>query len=65
MQYYYTSRKPDAQGAISVHAEKCRDLPHVLSRIYLGIYPNGSLAKQSAIENLQLTKVRICKCCLD
>ena len=65
MQYYYTSKNPDARGVISVHAEKCKELPHVLSRIYLGLYPNVHLAMQSAKENLQLTKVRVCNCCLD
>ena len=63
MKFYYSGKNPDAQGAIMVHADDCKQLPDVLERIYLGIYANGDLAITSAIEKLQLTRVRICKCC--
>ena len=65
MQYYYSSKEPDALGVIRIHGENCKDLPHVLSRIYLGIYPNANLALTSVKEKLQLTRVKICKCCLE
>ncbi|WP_156888641.1 hypothetical protein [Christiangramia echinicola] len=65
MQYYYSSKNPDSLGVIRVHAEKCRELPDVLTRIYLGIFPNSSLAISTAKEKLQLTKVRVCNCCVD
>lgn len=65
MQYYYSSKNPDSLGIIRVHAENCANLPEVLGRIYLGIYPNGNLAVASAREKLQLTKVRVCNCCTE
>ena len=65
MQYYYSSKNPDTRGVIRVHAEKCQDLPDVLARIYLGIFPNSGLAMSSAKEKLQLTKVKVCVCCTD
>ncbi|QYA24267.1 hypothetical protein G3I01_01650 [Gramella sp. MT6] len=65
MQYYYTRKNPDARGVIQVHADRCKDLPEILERVYLGIFPNSSLAMNSAKEKLQLTKVRICTCCME
>ena len=65
MQYYYSSKVPDARGVIRIHAESCKELPDVLARVYLGIYPNGNLALSSVKEKLQLTKVKVCKCCTE
>lgn len=63
MKFYYSGKSPNTQGVILVHADDCSSLPDVLERIYLGIFPNGNLAITSAREKLQLTKVKICKCC--
>ncbi|MCH4821866.1 hypothetical protein ML462_01660 [Gramella lutea] len=65
MQYYYSSKKPNALGIVKVHAENCKDLPDVLGRIYLGIFPNGNLALASVREKFQLTNAKICSCCVD
>lgn len=65
MQYYYSSKNPDERGFIRVHAENCKGLPDVLARIYLGIFPNSILAMGSAKEKLQLTRVKVCQCCME
>ncbi|MUP42036.1 hypothetical protein [Christiangramia aestuarii] len=65
MQYYYSSKKPDIGGHIRVHAQNCVELPDILARIYLGIFPNSNLAVASAREKLQLTRVKVCNCCTD
>ncbi len=65
MQYYYSSKYPDERGIIKVHAEGCKDLPDVLGRVYLGIYPNGNMALSSVKEKLQVSRAKICKCCLE
>ncbi len=44
MQYYYSGKNPDVQGVIQVHADNCKDLPEIIERIYLGIFPNANLA---------------------
>lgn len=64
MQYYYSSKRPDSHGVIRVHGENCQELPDILTRIYLGIFPNGNLAMLSAREKFQLEKVKVCRCCL-
>lgn len=63
MKFYYSGKNPDVRGTIMVHADDCKSLPEVLERIYLGIYPNPNLAILSAKEKLQLTRVKVCKCC--
>ncbi len=65
MQYYYSRKNPDRSGVMKIHADKCNDLPGVLSRIYLGIFANEKMAVQTAKEKFQLTKVQICSCCVE
>lgn len=63
MKFYYTGKEPDLKGVIWIHAETCKSLPDVLGRIYLGMFPNGYLAIETAKAKLQLAKVNVCKCC--
>ncbi|MDR5589452.1 hypothetical protein [Christiangramia sp. SM2212] len=63
MKFYYSGKQPDAYGVIRVHAETCKSLPDILGRIYIGMFPNGNLAMETAKNELQLAKVKVCKCC--
>lgn len=65
MKFYYSGKNPNPQGVIMVHADDCKELPDVLERIYIGIFANGNLAIDSAREKFQLTKVRLCRCCME
>lgn len=64
MKFYYSGKQPDVQGIIMVYADSCKNLPDVLGRIYIGMFPNSNLAMETAQKKLQLAKVKICKCCI-
>jgi len=64
MKFYYSGKVPDAWGDIMVYADNCKSLPDVLERVYIGIFPNSFLAIENAQQKLQLSKVKICKCCV-
>ncbi|MUP44424.1 hypothetical protein E0K83_01525 [Gramella sp. BOM4] len=63
MKFYYSGKTPDARGAVQVHSEDCQSLPDILGRIYLGLFPNGNMALDTAKTKFQISKARICKCC--
>lgn len=63
MKFYYSAKNPDFRGKFMIHGDDCNDLPDVLERVYLGIFPNATLALTKAQEHLQLDKLGICKCC--
>ena len=65
MKFYYSGKNPNAKGVVMVHADDCKTLPDVLERIYIGIFANGNLAMTTAQEKLQITKIRLCKCCYE
>ncbi|MCG9970873.1 hypothetical protein [Christiangramia crocea] len=65
MKFYYSGKNTNTQGVIMVHSEDCKALPDVLQRIYIGMFPNSNLAITSAKQKLQLTRVKVCTCCVE
>ena len=63
MKFYYLNKNSNPQGLLMVHADSCTRLPDILSRVYLGIFPNSLLAINAAKDQFQVEKAAICKCC--
>lgn len=64
MKFYYLSKSSNSQGMVYVHADSCTKLPDILSRVYLGIFPNSLLAMDAAKDQFQVEKAAVCKCCI-
>ncbi|APG60329.1 hypothetical protein [Christiangramia salexigens] len=65
MKFYYSNKIAAPGGSTLIHSDGCQNLPGILEREYLGMFPNGILASCSAIEKLKSAKVKVCKCCAD